>query len=136
MVRAQPALAADALWFSVLADIRDPQFGLWRAEACRRSGDLECARQAAWRPAMKSRVSPPIGYTVRARILTDEGDLDGARAELAGHPAPDQDADVVATHWYIARAAGEPTGRYEAWYAAVRTPADGPLEPLVPIASD
>ncbi len=136
MLEGQPVHAADALWFSVIADIRDPQYGLWRAEACRRAGDLACARQAAWRPAMTNRVSPPLGFNVRARILADEGDLEGARSAIDGHPAPDQDPDYVATLWYIARAAGEPAERYEAWYDVVRNPSDGPLEHLVPLPGE
>jgi thioredoxin-like negative regulator of GroEL len=94
--------------FEVLAETRSlhksyAELAL-RAEAARRMGDAELALslldQRGKRPMEGGAISGQ-----RALILTDLGDLAGARAELAEWEGV-LDEDLCAARWYLARAEG------------------------------
>jgi len=126
-----PAVARDVLMKAVRMDLRSHQFAGWRAEACRRAGDMECAQFAMNRPALKRSDRPPINYAFHARVETDAGDLAAAQRELDLHPDP-ADPEYVASAWYLARARGQDTTRLEALYEIVRRPDSGDLSLLIP----
>jgi tetratricopeptide (TPR) repeat protein len=103
---------------------------LWRAEALRRGGFVADARAVAWRRTLRD---SPLLHPFRARILLDEGDIEGARAELA--LAPPNHPETLATAWYIAHTLGEPTETWmKAWLATPHPPARD-LMLLVPLES-
>jgi len=104
----------------------------YRAEALRRTGDPAAAREAVERPAV-GRARGSAIQAIRARILVDLGDPEGAEAAL-GAPLSGDHPEVLASLWYLALARGE-TARAESfaarWRARVAA-ADRTLEQLMP----
>lgn len=103
---------------------------LWRAEALRRAGFVDDAHAVAWRRTLRD---SPLLHPFRARVLVDEGDIEGARAELA--LAPPNHAETLATAWYIAHITGEPTEVWSDAWLATPHPPDRNLLLLVPLES-
>lgn len=126
-----PDLAKEALLPLARSDLSNQTYGFLRAEACRRAGDLECAAFAVDRKAMQVETPIPMAYVIRARVYADLGRLDDAREQLAQHPHP-SDPELVASSWYVARAAGEDTAHLEAVYAVLGRPDTGDLSLLIP----
>lgn len=103
-----------------------------RAEAARRLGDPQLALalldQHGQRPMEGGAISGQ-----RALILTDLGDLEGARAELAEWEGV-VDEDLAAARWYLARAEGREAdvARYAAEFLAERVSPLRSLDQWVP----
>jgi len=102
-----------------------------RAEAYRRLGMLEAALAA-----LSGAGEGPEADAVRARVAVDLGDLDAASRLLTPHGT--ENADILASAWYLARAEGRAVGPLVAtWRRAepsrARTLAqlipDSPVEP-------
>jgi tetratricopeptide (TPR) repeat protein len=124
-----PELAQKA--FAASIDLMPSHEGsvLGRAEALRRLGRTAEAQSAATRPILKHSVLiPPI----RARILMDLGDVQGAKAKLAESTFP-KHLEVVATQWYLAQATGEPTKALEQTWVEARWNRDVRLIDLIPL---
>ncbi|MEZ4322446.1 MAG: tetratricopeptide repeat protein [Myxococcota bacterium] len=126
-----PELAKEELLKPARSDLTNQSYALWRAEACRRMGDLSGARFASFRPAIAEARPIPLAFDIRARVLADEGDLDGAQDQVEAHPGR-LDPEHVATLWYVARARGEDTAALEALYEVVRRTDSGDLSLLIP----
>jgi len=99
------------------------------AEAWRRLGEPEIALEAVDSYGVKAHRAP-FRSAIRARILVDLGRADEARQ--VRYPDPN-DAEVLATRWYVARALGDDTTDLEAKWKARNRAADRSLERLIPI---
>jgi predicted Zn-dependent protease len=104
---------------------------LGRAEALRRLGRIAEARGAATRPVLRHSL---LIQPIRARILMDLGDAQGARAELEESTFHNH-LEVLATHWYLAQATGEPTDTLEQAWLEERWMRDLRLIDLIPLES-
>jgi tetratricopeptide (TPR) repeat protein len=104
---------------------------LGRAEAFRRGGFVQDAQAVAWRKILHS---SPLIHPIRSRILVDLGDLKGARSELSLATSPDH-LETVASRWYLARAAGEPTEQLEKAWSDRLLKREQRLMDLIPLES-
>ncbi len=131
-----PSTAAERSVELVAANVSSQVYAAIRAEALRRSGYPIDALAAFSRPALRTRADSVQMGAVRARILTDLGELSEARLVLTGLPAGDP--EVVASWWYLARARADEAG-IEAWHArwaAHHVYGGRPLELLIPLAEN
>ena len=115
--------------------MRLPEVATWLAEANRRAGRPDMAHTILYAQA-KERDVPMTRQALRLRLKVDEEGPAAAAAEieamLAQHP---QQREVLATAWYQAQAAGDPT-RADALalrYGRVVPAGRWPLQALLPL---
>ena len=102
---------------------------IFRAEAIRRMGFPEDAKEIAFRRTLRN---SPFLIPVRARILADLDDLQGAREALESSPSPNE-IESLASRWYVARVAGEPTQELQDSWNLLNRSAGARLEALIPL---
>jgi len=126
-----PDRAAIALNDAVWVDTSYEAAVIWRAEALRRSGFTDDARQVAWRRTLRE---SSLLHPIRARVLADLGDLDGARAELELSPpgAP----ETLASQWYVAERAGQDSTAWATVWEETPHPPGRTLDQLLPLENE
>lgn len=120
----------------VTQNVSDQEIAALRAETLRRSGRPVDALSAIERPTLRARPDTLGMAAVRARIYADLGRLDEAHGVAVGLPA--RHPEVIATRWYLARAADDAAGATR-WADRLKAhPLEGwrPLEPLIPISEE
>ncbi|MBW1879080.1 MAG: tetratricopeptide repeat protein [Deltaproteobacteria bacterium] len=127
-----PWTAAEVLGHATRGFPHHVRAAAYRAEALRRTGDVLAARDTVDRPAVR-RARGSVIQAIRARILVDLGDLEGAESAV-GEPLSGDHPEVLASLWYLARARGESARAVEleaSWRERVDA-ADRTLDQLLP----